>query len=457
MLDYLVIAVYLGGLLVYGMVCGRKVRSVKQFAVAEQGYGTFVVFASLSASFIGGGFSMGNAAKAYAMGIGYAVALCGFSLKEILVGRYVAPRMGRFRSCLSPGQIMGRVYGPNAQLATGLMSLLTCAGVVGAQVGAIGYVFHVFLGLPQLTGVLVSCGIVILYCTMGGIKAVVTADVVQFMILSAGMPLALFLALNRAGGWDAVTSALPARYWDVTNGTTPAGFASLFLSFMLGEALAPPYVQRLLIGRNARTAARAAMMGGVFSVLFFAVSAGIGLTARALYPGLNPSLAMPTLIQRVLPLGLKGFVIAGVISIIMSTADSFLNAAAVGAVHDVWLPLANHLAGERERLRAARSVNLLTGVGAVAFALLMPDILNLVLFTYRFWAPVILIPLAAALMGLTVKKHSFGPAALTGICASVLWTYGLDDPWGIAGMPVGVAANGLVFWIANRGIGLRKN
>lgn len=450
MLDYLVIAAYLGGLLVYGIVCGRGVRSVKQFAVAEQGYGTFVVFATLSAAFIGGGFSMGNAAKAYAAGIGYAVALCGFSLKEMLVGRFVAPRMGRFRSCLSPGQIMGRVYGPNAQVATGLLTLVTCAGVVGAQVGAIGYIFKVFLGLPQLWGVLISCGIVILYCTMGGIKAVVTADVVQFMILAIGMPLAFWLALRKAGGWDTVAASLPAQYWDVTHGTTVVGFVSLFFSFMLGEALAPPYVQRLLIGKHAHTAARAAMMGGVFSVFFFAVSAGIGLTARALYPGLYPPLAMPTLIQQVLPMGLRGFVIAGVISIVMSTADSFLNAAAVGAVHDVWLPLANRFIGERERLRGARAVNLLTGVGAVAFALLVPDILDLLLFTYRFWAPVILIPLAAALMGYTVKKESFGAAALAGASATLLWTYGLHQPWGVAGLPVGVAVNGIIFWFFNR-------
>jgi len=455
MLDYLVIAAYLGGLLIYGIVCGGTIRSVKQFAVAEQGYGTFVVFATLSASFIGGGFSMGNAAKAYEAGIGYAVALCGFSLKEIFVGGYVAPRMGRFRSCISPGQIMGKVYGHNAQVVTGLLSLITCAGVVGAQVGAIGHVFKVFLGLPQLWGVLISCGIVILYCTMGGIKAVVTADVVQFMILSIGMPLALGLALSRAGGWDAVAAGLPAEYWDITHGTTLIGFVSLFASFMLGEALAPPYIQRLLIGRRTHTAARAAMIGGVFSVAFFAVSAGIGLTARVLYPGLYPSLAMPTLIQRVLPLGLRGFVIAGVISIVMSTADSFLNAAAVGAVRDVWLPLAGRCIGEAEQLKAARTVNLLTGVAAVFFALLVPDILDLLLFTYRFWAPVILIPLVAALMGKRVNKESFGAAALAGACGMVLWSYGLSEPWGISGLPVGVAVNGLVFWLANRLSGTR--
>lgn len=448
MLDYLVIAAYLGGLLVYGILCSGSIRSVKQFAVAEQGYGTFVVFATLSASFIGGGFSMGNAAKAYAAGIGYAAALCGFSLKEILVGRYVAPRMGRFRSCLSPGQIMGEVYGPNAQVVTGLLSLLTCAGVVGAQVGAIGYVFEVFLGLPQLWGVLLSCGIVILYCTAGGMKAVVTADVAQFLILSVGMPLALLLALREAGGWDAVVSALPPQYWDVTHGTTPVGFFCLFLSFMLGEALAPPYIQRMLIGKSTNTASQAAMLGGLFSVAFFAVSAGIGLTARALYPGLHPQLAMPTLIQRVLPAGLRGFVIAGVIAIVMSTADAFLNAAAVAAVQDVWLPLASHIVGERDRLVAARVVNLLTGVGAVAFALLVPDIMDLLLLTYRFWAPVILIPLIAALWGR--RARGFGAAALAGASAMLLWSYGLGEPWGIAGLPVGVAANGAVFWLLNR-------
>ena len=145
-----------------------RVKDVKGFTALGGGYGTFTIFASLSASYIGGGYSAGNAAEAFSEGIKMTLALFGFSISTILIGRFLVPGVRRFRGAATVGGIIGASYGRAARALTGVFSFVCCAGVVGAQMGAIGAVFNVLLGVPHRLGILVGCGIVLLYSTTGG-------------------------------------------------------------------------------------------------------------------------------------------------------------------------------------------------------------------------------------------------------------------------------------------------
>ncbi len=196
MIDNLIVLLYLAGVLFLGLWSGRGVKSLREYSVASRSYTTFFIFATLSASFIGGGFSLGNAEKVFVFGIINIVALWGFSVKEILVAKFIAPRMDNFPDVISAGDIMQQAYGRQSKVVTGFFSIILCAGIVGAQVGAMGYIFNVFTGIPQIWGITIGCGIVIAYSTLGGIKAVVVTDIVQFLILGIGLPLVLFLVLN---------------------------------------------------------------------------------------------------------------------------------------------------------------------------------------------------------------------------------------------------------------------
>jgi SSS family solute:Na+ symporter len=442
MVDYAIILLYLAVVLALGLWSGRGMRNLSQFSVAHRSYGSLIVFATLSASFIGGGFSMGNAEKVFRFGIANIVALWGFSLKEILVARLIAPRMARFPGAISAGDVMATAYGKPGQVVTGLFSVVLCAGIVGAQVGAIGHITRVFLGISPVYGILVGCGIVIAYSTVGGMRAVVLTDVIQFGILGIGIPAALVFGVVKAGGVSAIAAAAPAGHFAVpADGMTLWAFVSLFLTFLLGETLVPPYVQRLFIGKRPSHTARGTLLSGIFSIPFFAVTGLIGLVALALEPDLNPNLAMPYVIKTVLPVGLRGIVIAGVIAIVMSSADSFLNGAATGAINDVVKPLRRRPLAERTELRLAKLVNLLVGVLAVVFACCIESILDILIYSYNFWAPIILVPLAAVLMGLRATKAAFLAGTSAGVAGVLIWNYALRQPGGVDGLVIGVFCN----------------
>ncbi|MBE6768820.1 MAG: sodium:solute symporter family protein [Ruminococcaceae bacterium] len=444
-LDCALVAGYLAVLLFIGLRGGRQVKNTADFTAHSGRYGVAVIFATLAASYIGGGFSSGNASEAFSHGIGSTLALMGFALAMMGIGRFLVGGVARFRGVTTVGGILELDYGWGARVLCGLFSFLSCAGVVAAQMEAMGLTFRTLLGVPDTVGILIGFGIVVVYTTFGGMQSVIAADMVQFLLLAVGMPLLLIGGLHRAGGIGAVVQALPAAYWNPLNGTTLWGFLSLFVSLAVGEALAPPYTQRLLLGRTPAVTARATILSGAFAVPFFAVTGLIGLTAFALNPLGDAATAMPRMILTVLPVGLRGLVMAAMVSIILSAADGFLNGATVGLVCDCVLPLFPKTSPVVQ-LRLLRYSNLLIGAAAVGLSLWLPNIFDILLVAYSFWCPVMLVPLAAAFRGVRVSRRGFFCAVGAGLFSSLFWTLLLGEPFGIHGSVVGLLINAGVFF-----------
>jgi len=450
-LDYVIITGYLLAILLVGLWSGKGMKTLADFSVSHRSYGSMVIFATLSASFIGGGFSIGNAEKVFRFGIANVVALWGFSLKEILVAKFIAPRTGHFPGVISVGDLMDRGYGKTGRIVSGFFSVFLCAGIVGAQVGAMGIIFNVFLDIAPIWGILIGCGIVITYSTVGGMRAVVLTDVIQFCLLAIGVPAVLIFGLVKLGGISAIKAAAPAGHFAIpAEGMGIGAFLSLFLTFLLGETLVPPYVQRLFIARDAGHTARGTMLSGIFSIPFFAMTGAIGLVALALDPQLDPNQAMPYVVRTVLPVGVRSVVIAGVISIVMSSADSFLNGAATCCINDVVKPLRRVPLSQRQELLSAKLINGLVGILAIIFAIKIPSILDILIYAYNFWAPIIVVPLAAVLLGVRVTRAGFLAGTAAGAAGALIWNLLLKAPAGVEGLAIGVFSNLFAFILANK-------
>jgi len=452
--DQIIILVYLFCVLGLGLWAGRRVKDLEDYAVADRGYSALVIAMTLSASFIGGGFTMGNAEKVFTLGIVNIAVLWGFSLKEVLVASFIGPRMGRFPDAISVGDVMEVNYGKIGKVVTGIFSVLLCAGILGAQVGGMGYLFNLFLGLPVPTGILLGMSIVIIYDTFGGMRAVVATDVLQFCVLAIGIPLALILGVREVGGMAALAAKVPTGHFDLFGQLSKVQIVSLFLTFLLGETLVPPYVRRLFISRNTRATCRGTMWSGLFSIPFFAIAGGIGLVALALNPELNANLALPYVVETALPIGLRGLVVAGIIAVVMSSADSFLNSASVAFVNDIVNPLLPRPLSPKRGLLLARLATLVTGSISVVFAISIKSLIDILIYAYQFWSPIILVPLAATLLGIRAGTGAFCAGAAAGLCGVFVWNQLLGAPGGFDGLLVGVFANfvgfSLTAWLSRQ-------
>lgn len=457
-MEKIVVIVYLILVLFIGLWAGRGIQGMKDFALAGKSFGMLVIFATLSASFIGGGFSMGNAEKVYLIGISNIVALWGFSFKEILVARYIAPRMMRYPDAISVGDIMYQHYGKGARIFSGVFSMALCAGILGAQIGAMGYVFNLFLEIDRVWGILIGCGIVIAYATVGGMRSVVWTDIMQFIVLAVGIPLTVYYGLQAVGGWQAMTESLPAGHLSLpTEPLAIIALLSLFLVFMLGETLVPPYLQRLLIGKDQASVVRGTLLSGLFSIPFFAITGLIGLIALALQPQLDANLAMPYVIQQAVPPILQGIVAAAIVSIIMSSADSFLNSASIAFSNDIVAPLRKTKLSSVAELKLARWVTLLVGTLSVIFALSIDSVIDILIVAYNFWAPTVLVPLIMAIMGGYVSQKRFVGGAIAGISVTILWNSVMQSPFGIDGLVLGTFANWFAFVLIERDLAKKQS
>ncbi len=232
-MDVWIVIIYLGFLLFYGVFTAFRVKNASDFSTGGKQRGLFVVFASLSAAFIGGGFSTGNAAECYRGGVSNMVGLCGFSLAQMLIGGVLLPRAKFKDGAASPGELVGSVYGKPAQLTAGVCSALLSAGLIAAQVAAVGNIFAALLGIDYAAGVLIGFSVVIVYSVAGGMGAILTAEIVEFCLLVVGIPLLALGAVRYAGGLESIAAALPADFLDpFSNGFAP--LAALFLTMLVG-------------------------------------------------------------------------------------------------------------------------------------------------------------------------------------------------------------------------------
>lgn len=447
MLDYAIIIGYFLLILCVGIFVSRKVKNFDDYSTGNRNYTAPIIFATLSASFIGGGFTNGLAEKVFTMGLVYVVALWGFSLKEILVATLIAPRMTPFKQARSVGDIMGQLYGQYAKIFTGVAATAVAAGIAGAQFAAFGYVLNVLLGIPPVLGVLIGTIIVVTYSTLGGLKSVVTNDVIHFVVLIIALPIVFILGLKQVGGFSHIMQSVPAEHMSFLGGISWIALIGLFLNFFFGETLVPPYVQRLLIGRDFKETAKGTLWSGLLSIPFFVLVGIIGLIALTLKPDLNPNLALPYVINTVMPVGLKGLAIAGMMAVVMSSADSFLNSAAISATHDVIKPilakrqviLKNHM-----ELKLSRIVTLLTGILGAIFAISTKSALDILLLAYNFWTPFILVPLIAGIWEIKISNKGFWMSVLAGIVGTMLWLIGVGETV-LNGAIIGIAINFVTF------------
>ena len=447
MLDLSIVIAFLFINLLIGFISSKKVSTFGEFSVWKRAFGSFAICATLSASFIGGGYVLGNAGSVYTVGMIYAFGLLGFSLKEILIATLVAPRMGKYSDCHSVGDIMGKHYGRKIQIITGVFSVLICTGILGAQVSAIAALFSTFFHINQVLGIILGFGVMILYASLGGMRSVVYTDILQFLTLVIGIPLAFVLGLHYIGGWTQITQHIPASHINpLLQKDGIWALVALMLTFVFGEILVPPYVQRLFMAKSSKQTKKATLAAGIISIPIFLIAGATGLVAYIMNPHLSSNLALPYVVQHALPIGIKGLVIAGLISVVMSSAAGFLNAIAISFTKDIVIQsFPKHEFSHKTLLILARFISVFAGVGAVIFALSIKNILNILIYAYNLWSPVILIPLLAVIFGLKPKNSQFYISATFGLTATLIWALVLHNPLHLNSNVVGVFVSLIIF------------
>ncbi len=460
MLDLTVVVIYLVFVLAFGVYNSASVKNADEFAKGSS-YSAFIIFCTLTASYVGGGFTMGLAEKTFKFGFIFVIAILGFSLKEILIAIYIAPHMKYFqKNCATAGDIIANSFGKHAKIFTGFASVLVCGGVIGAQLATCGNIFESFLQIPSTIGVIATALIIISYVSFGGLKSVVKANVVHFLVLLSVIVTVFIIAMVDTGGISNLVNTTPEYYFSPIGNQNYYALGVLFLSFFFGETLVPPYVQRLLIGKSEHETKKGTFYSGVSSIFIFSMIGILGIVSFSLNPLLEPRFALPFAIETFLPSGARGFGIAAMLAIIMSSADAFMNATSMAVKKDIFEPIFGKPTDEKKDLTQSRIISFLIGCLATIFALSSTSILDLLLYSYQFWTPFILVPLFASIYRVKSSPKSFFISVICAFIALISWKIFFIDSelaeGSLDAVIAGISANLISFIIANKLIKPKK-
>ncbi|MCP3659844.1 MAG: hypothetical protein GY830_05820 [Bacteroidetes bacterium] len=416
-LDHFIVYVFLILMLLVGIYAGKKIKSIREYSIGNRNFGTGVLVLTLLATWIGGSSSTGLAGAVFKDGIIMLLPFLAGSLSVLLVGYLVIPRMISFeKNDYSMADIIGRFYGENAKIFAGFTGFVSSIIVLGAQILALGLTFEFLLGMKKINGILFGGGILVLYTSFGGIKSVAITDVLEFIILIVIIPIVANLAINKAGGITNVLNNLPKSRFEVfSHSNFRYYFVLFFICLFPIYSLAPISFQRILMAKSRKQMKKILLLQAVISAVFFIMISLIGFAAYIINPKLDYHIALPYTIKYVLPIGLRGFAIAGLLAVIMSTGDSILNIGGIFLIHNTVNPILKKFNTKFNELFLIKLATLLIGAIAMLIAYYGKDIIKLDYYAASIFSVTIIVPFVAALLGLKGNSKTFFISALLSI------------------------------------------
>jgi SSS family solute:Na+ symporter len=211
-----------------------------------------------------------------------------------------------------------------------------------------------------------------LYTMKGGLRAVVYADMVQGSWLIISSLILTIAGLFAVGGWHGLTARVdPSLIQMVKPLDSELPITGFLIANMMGGmfywCMDQTNVQRVLAARSIADGQKGAIFAGFLKLLIPFVLVLPGVIAHALYPNLpRPDMAYPHLVRELLPVGLRGLVLAGLIAILMSSMSACYNASATLVVRDFVMRFHPNLSDTRQVAIGRRVTILMAVLGVLA-------------------------------------------------------------------------------------------
>lgn len=463
-LDVILILLYLAGVLFIGFRSSWRSRGKHdEFIVAGRALTLPVFVATLVSTWYGGILGVGE--FAYTFGVStWVVFGLPYYLFAVLYAIFLAPRIRRSGVVSLPDKLE-EVYGRPAALTGSVLTfLLVNPAPYVLMLGLLGQMFFggdLFVYL--VGGVIISTG----FLLVGGLRAGVSTNVFEFVVMYVGFAVLLFTAVNADGGIGYLAERLPESYL-APFGEHSAQYIAVWFFIALWTIVDPSFHQRCAAAKDERTARRGILVSVAFWLVFDMMTITTGMFARAYLPNLeHPALAYPELANLMLGEGMLGLFYIGLLATVMSTLTSTSLLAGLTAGRDI---VARWKQRSDERgVRMWVQVGLVVAmVLSVLLAWMLPSVVQLWYAVGTALIPGLLLPVVSAYnhkLWIEGRQAVYtmiaGSAVSTGslIVGYVFAGKGLAYPFGLEPIIPGLVVSGVLwfgFLAANRRKRLRQ-
>ena len=446
-IDLFIIGAYLVSMVAVGVYFMKRIKNTGDYYVAGRSLGPWVMMATVCATIIGGSGLMGRAGVAYSSGTKAVITavpyVLGMFIFSGISGRI--SDIGMRYGVTSIPDLFDRRFGRTAKLLLAAMVAFTMMGTVASQVTATATIINMLgnqVGLSYEAGALIACIIFMIYTASSGLFGVVYTDVLQFYML---LIFVYFLipgaTLFHIGGFSTFAANLdPALVKPYINGSIVGDILTYLVFTMAGAEM----WQRALAAKDRTAAKKGMFLGTAVYAVTIALMFFMGIAAHQVIGGDvlaqygSTDAVVPALAIRVLPIGLTGLALAGLLSVIMSTADSYLLVSVQTCVHDIGKTFFPKMK-DRTEILLSRIFSIILPLGALVIALYIKNAYNILMFAWSFYAAAAGLPAFAALFWRKATKQGIIAGMASGFVVCIGWKL-MGEPLGLGSTVPGTIA-----------------
>ena len=403
-IDYIIIAIYLMGMIGVGVWFAKKHTDFDDFFLAGRSLTTPLLITTLISTYYGIDVLFGDSQLGFTNGVvawfGYARPTYAFFL---IAAFFLAQRL-KEEDFKSLPDILDKYYGKNTRYVGAVTSFIYSLPALSLY--GFGMLGDVILGWEPIMGMLVLGGIALVYTLTGGFWAVVLTDSIQFLFMCVVLALAVPFAMNFIGGFDKMIDILEPSYFD-TMGDLSIWLIIIYASTGLAILVEPTFYQRIFAAKSYKNV-RNALIIGIFIwgsydwiITIIAMAAKTGVLQGILPTDLAPDAALLTVMVAALPAGALGLFMAGVLSTEMSTLDSYCLVAGGNVAYDIYRPAIKPDATDQELIKKTRYGILLSWILGLAMAVSFDQMLGLWVFMASILISSVMVPI---LLGLFIPR-----------------------------------------------------
>ncbi|HHH44195.1 MAG TPA: sodium transporter [Gammaproteobacteria bacterium] len=374
-IDYVMISAYALVVIIIGLFFAGREHSAEQYFLAGRRMGWPLIGISLFASNISSTTLVGLSGNAYGQGIAVFNYEWMAAVVLVIIAAFFLPAYLRARVFTIPEYLERRYDRRSRYYFSALTLFLNIVVDTAGSLYAGGLVLQLIFPAVPLWQIIAALTLVAgIYTAAGGLAAVMYTDAMQAVLLTAGACIIAWAGWQRIDGWEAILAVttpqqlsliLPA---DDPRMPWPGLLTGVFLIGFYFWGMNQFMVQRMLSARDLQQGQRGALFAGLLKLTVLFIMVMPGLMARVLYPELtNQDLVFPTLMFDLLPPGVLGLVLAGLLAALMSSIDSTLNSASTLVTMDFVHTRAPGISGRR-LMWIGRGVTVLFMLLAMAWA-----------------------------------------------------------------------------------------
>ena len=390
--DYVMIAAYFAVVLGVGILARRSVRTSMDFLLAGRSMPAWITGLAFLSANLGAIEVLGMTANGAAYGLApthyYWI---GAIPAMVVLGLIMMPFYYGAKVRSVPEYLRLR-FGKPTHLLQSLTFAVASILIAGINLYALALIVNALIGWPIWISIAMAAVIVLAYTFFGGLSAAIYNEVLQFFVIVAALLPLTFVGLHRVGGWDGLTSnvansrlgAEAMHAWGGTgldNTSHPYG-NWIGIAVGLGFVLSFGYwttnfaeVQRALSAKDMSAARRTPLIAAFPKMLLPIIVILPGVLAVILVPGIGDGTltyndALPALINELLPNGLIGLAIAGLLASFMAGMAANLSAFNTVVTYDIWQPYVRPDKDDSHYLKVGRTATTAGVVVAIGAAFL---------------------------------------------------------------------------------------